>query len=89
MTVTKYRIACATCGYVYDYVEGEDPIAPTECPNDSEHTVNDVAVADVAGPKDVRITEQSVDIDVHDIAFPDRTGYNIYLPGYVYTTVVN
>jgi len=55
-TIYQYRISCATCGDVEESVWRSE--APTECPNDSGHTVNDVVVVSKMSDMDVHVIEQ-------------------------------
>lgn len=54
--VNKYRLNCATDGYVYVW----DTVEPTTCPNNSGHTINPpIVIVDKVSMKTVRAEEAS------------------------------
>jgi hypothetical protein len=49
----KWIIDCATCGEVVSWVE----MQPTECPNDSGHTVNSVEGGNASAPTELYLDD--------------------------------
>lgn len=86
MKVYNYRFWCVTEEkYVYVWrSETEDP--PTLCPNNTAHEVDLTGrtITTTVGSDGVIIegVDDEVLIPEQSKAFPDRTGYNVYVPGH-------
>ena len=84
--VKKFRIKCLTeDAYVYTWVEGET--VPTQCPNNTAHSIDPDSVVIVETVQDnvVKIDASQNTIKIAD--FRDLTGKNLYRKGFSYTTV--
>lgn len=83
-TVKKYELYCETEATTVstDYLLS----APTECPNNSGHTIDpdSIAIVDTVSDSDVNIVSTSEDLPTQHRGFTDLTGYNVYRKGFSY-----
>ena len=82
--VYRYRIHCNDEDSDFETPSGVwYETAPTTCPNCNSSNIdtNETTIIETMTQNDVNIASSDVDLSTHDVAFPDRSGYNVHYHG--------